>query len=70
MYVGMRQGHTSSRATKVAKLIGVFMMRHPAAVPGLPDYFYVMRVERMLESGVLRVSGDAENLVQCDVRLA
>jgi hypothetical protein len=61
---------SSSRPRKVAWMIGNFMMRSPAAVPGLYDYFYLVRLEHMLDSGVLVVSKEAEYLFHCEVRLA
>jgi hypothetical protein len=61
---------TSSHARRVARMIGTFIGAHAAAVPGLPDYFYLMRIENMIESGVLVVTREAELRIQCDVRLA
>ena len=61
---------SSARARKVAWMIGNFMEHSPAAIPGLPDYFYLLRIEQMIDSGVLVVSREAEYLGQCDVRLA
>jgi len=60
---------SSSRARKVGWLIQNFMERSPAAMPGLPDYFYLLRIEHMVDSGVLLVSREAEYLMQSDVRL-
>lgn len=51
-------------------MIGIFIGAHAAAVPGLPDYFYLTRIENMIDSGVLVVTREAELLMQCDVRLA
>jgi hypothetical protein len=51
-------------------MIGTFMERSPDAVPGLPDYFYLLRIEQMVDSGVLVVSREAEYLMQSYVRLA
>jgi hypothetical protein len=61
---------TSSRACRVARMIGTYMGAHAAAVPGLPDYFYLMRIQNMIDSGVLVVTKDADLLIQCDVGLA
>jgi hypothetical protein len=61
---------TSSRACKVARMIGTYMGSCAVAAPGLPDYFYLMRVENMIDSGVLVITREAELLMQCDVRLA
>ncbi len=61
---------SSSRARKVARLISHFMEQSKSAVPGLPDYFYLLRIEHMLDAGVLVISRDAEFLMQSDVRLA
>lgn len=60
----------SSRACRVARMIGTYMGAHSAAVPGLPDYFYLMRIQNMIDSGVLVVTKEADLLIQCDVRLA
>jgi hypothetical protein len=61
---------TSARACRVARMIGTYMGSHAVAVPGLPDYFYLMRIQNLIDSGVLVVTKDADLLIQCDVRLA
>lgn len=61
---------SSSRARRVAWIVQNFMEHSPAAVPGLPDYFYLVRIERMIESGRLAITEEAEHLVNCHVRLA
>lgn len=66
---GLIAGVTSSHARRVARMIGTFMDAHTAAVPGLPDYYYLMRIENMIDSGVLVVTREADLLIQCDVRL-
>jgi len=60
----------SQKAERIAVLIGEFMENSPAVVPGLPDYFYLMRVELMIETGVLVVCREAEYLMHSEVRLA
>ncbi len=60
----------SRRERKVSWLIGDFMGSSAAAIPGLPDYFYLLRIEQMVDSGVLVVSSESEHLVHCKVRLA
>ena len=61
---------TTSRSCRIARMIGIFIGAHTAAVPGLPDYFYLMRIENMIDSGVLVVTREAALRMQCDVRLA
>jgi hypothetical protein len=61
---------TSARACRVARMIGTYMGSHAVAVPGLPDYFYLMRIQNMIDSGVLVMTKEADLLIQCDVRLA
>jgi hypothetical protein len=61
---------SSTRARKVARMIGEYMGSSSIAVPGLPDHFYLLRIEHMVDSGVLVVSKEAEDLIQCEVRLA
>jgi hypothetical protein len=61
---------SSSRSHKVARMIGKYVGSSPIEVPGLPDYFYLLRIEHMVHSGVLVVSREAEDLIQCEVRLA
>jgi hypothetical protein len=61
---------SSSHACRVARMIGKFMSGHAAAVPGLPDYFYLMRIQNMIDSGMLVIAREADLLIQCDVRLA
>jgi hypothetical protein len=51
-------------------MIGTYMGSNAVAVPGLPDYFYLMRIQNLIDSGVLVVTKDADLLIQCDVRLA
>jgi hypothetical protein len=67
---GLTADVTSLRSRRAARLIGTFIGAHAAAVPGLPDYFYLTRIENMIDSGVLVVTKEAEFLMQCDVRLA
>jgi hypothetical protein len=58
----------TGRTSKVAGLLGRFILNSPAAV--LPDYFYLLRVEQMIESGKLMVVEERENLMQSSVRLS
>jgi hypothetical protein len=67
---GLNSEVTSSHARRVARMLVNFMENCSAAVPGVPDYSYIGRIEHMIESGVLVVCGGAESLIQCDVRLA
>jgi hypothetical protein len=67
---GLIDGVTSLRPGKVARIIGTFMGAHAAAVPGLPDYYYLLRIENMINSGVLVKTKEADLLIQCEVRLA
>ena len=60
---------TFSGAHTVARLMGDFMQSSPVAVPGMPDYFYLMRIEHMIDAGALVVCREAEYLMQSDVRL-
>lgn len=53
---------------KVAAMIGRFMQSSPAAVSGLPDYFYLLRVEQMIASGKLIVIEEREHLMRSSVR--
>jgi hypothetical protein len=55
-------------AGKVAAIIGRFMQTSPGAVSGLPDYFYLLRVEQMIDSGKLIVVDERENLMRSSVR--
>ena len=54
----------------VGGLIRTFVERSTAAVPGLPDYFYLLRIEQMINAGVLAISSEADDLMHCEVRLA
>jgi len=54
---------------KVAAMIGRFMQSSPAAVSGLPDYFYLLRLEQMIGSGKLIVIDEREHLMRSSVRL-
>ena len=53
---------------KVAAMIGRFIQSSPAAVSGLPDYFYLLRVEQMIDSGKLIVVEEREHLMRSSVR--
>lgn len=45
----------SSRPRKVGAIVGITMSRSPAAIPSLPDSFYIERIGAMIESGALTV---------------
>jgi hypothetical protein len=62
--------YTSSRPRKVGAIVGIMMSRSPAAIPGLPDSFYIERIGAMIESGVLSVVQMAERPVDWVVCLA
>jgi len=53
---------------KVAGIIGR-MYGSPAHVPGLPDYFYLERMRLLVQGGVLKLVGDAEDLMKGEVCL-
>jgi hypothetical protein len=59
----------AGKTRKVAAMIGMFMGSSPAAVSGLPDYFYLLRVEQMIGSGRLLVVDEGEYLMRSTVRL-
>jgi hypothetical protein len=67
---GLTSQITSARARRVARIIGTFISAHAAHVPGLPDHFYLIRIERMIDSGALVVTQEDELLMKCEVRLA
>jgi hypothetical protein len=67
---GLIDGMNSACAGGVARMIGTFMGAHAAAVPGLPDYYYLLRIESMIDSGILVITKEADLLIQCEVRLA
>jgi hypothetical protein len=57
------------KTRKVAAMIGRFMESSPAAVAGLPDYFYLLRIEQMIDSGKLIVVEEHEHLIRSSVSL-
>jgi hypothetical protein len=57
----------TGKPRKVAAIIGRTLGASPAHVPGLPDYFYLERVRLLVESGALRVVGDVDDLMRCEV---
>ena len=50
--------------------IVISVMESPEAVPGLPDWFYIERVEQMIDSGNLVIVEQRDLLLQCTVRPA
>jgi hypothetical protein len=48
----------------------VSVMESSAAVPGLPDWFYIERIEHLLNGGDLIIIEEHEALLQCKVRSA
>jgi hypothetical protein len=58
----------TAKPRKVAAIIGR-TRGSPAHVPGLPDDFYLERVRLLVEAGVLRVVGDLDDLMKCEVWL-
>jgi hypothetical protein len=67
---GLIADMTADKTHKVAVLIRKFMETSPNAIPGLPDYFYLLRIEQMVDAGVLRVTNDAGLLIRSGVQLA
>src|SRR5580698_3813474 len=63
-------GISTTKPRKIGGMIQTFMERSTAAVPGLPDYFYLLRIEQMINAGVLVISTEAEDLMHCVVQLA
>jgi hypothetical protein len=67
---GLIEGVTAEKSYKVSSLVARFMESSPVAIPGLPDYFYLLRIEKMVGAGVLQLVNDAGLLVRSTVRLA
>ena len=59
----------SSRPRSVRSIV-MSAMESPAAVPGLPDWFYIERVEQMINSGDLIIVEERDLLLQCKVQSA
>ena len=53
---------------QVCTIIGRFMQGSPAAVSGLPDYFYLLRLEQMIDAGKLIVVDERDHLMRSSVR--
>jgi hypothetical protein len=67
---GLIDGVTADKSHKVSSLIAKFIENSPTAIPGLPDYFYLLRIEQMVDVGDLRVDNDVGLLMRSTVRLA
>jgi hypothetical protein len=44
------------------------LMESQTAVPGLPDWFYVERVEQLIDCGSLTIIEERDLLLQCKVQ--
>jgi hypothetical protein len=54
-------GFVSSRPRKVIMIVRHILEKSSAAVPGLPDWFYMDRIGYLLEEGVLVVVAEGED---------
>lgn len=61
--------HATSRRKKVAMLVANVMCDPIAAVPGLPDDYYCLRVRELVERGKLVAFGDPKNMRNSEVQL-
>jgi hypothetical protein len=67
---GLIEGVTAENSCKVSSLVARFMESSAVAIPGVPDYFYLLRIEKLVDTEVLRLVNDAGLLMRSTVRLA
>ncbi len=53
----------------ISYVISYTMEHSPAHVPGLPDYYYLDRVQILVENGKLGLVGNHDELIKCKVFL-
>lgn len=54
---------------KLAFIVGSAMDNISSRVPGIPDAFYVQRVDTLVLQGRLESRGDASRMRYCEIRL-
>ncbi|MBA8889012.1 hypothetical protein FHW12_003248 [Dokdonella fugitiva] len=54
---------------KLAFIVGSAMGDTSSRVPGIPDAFYVQRVDALVLQGRLESRGDASRMQYCEIRL-
>jgi Protein of unknown function len=59
----------TAKTRRVASIVGRTIMHSPAHVPGLPDLLYLERVRLLVTSGALKLEGDMDDLIKCNVCL-
>ena len=55
---------------KVARVVGTTMSELPNRVPGIPDVYYSLRVQKMVQEGVLEAQGNLSHMRYSEVRTA
>lgn len=61
---------TSSQWRKVARVVGMAMLKQPRRIPGVPDLYYAKRVRILVRRGVLQSQGNLNFMRYSEVRLA
>ena len=64
------RGRDPLQACKVGAIVAITMTKSPAAVPGLPGWFYVDRIRSMIEKGIVTVVQERKRPVDWVVCLA
>ena len=55
-------GFVTSRPQKVTAVVCYMLEKSLAAIPGLPDWFYMDRIGELIEGGILVVVTEGEDL--------
>jgi hypothetical protein len=62
--------YASSKWQKVAKIVGLTMMKLPNRIQGIPDVYYAERVKLLVEKGALEAEGNLNYMRYSEVRLS
>ena len=61
--------HAMLQWRKVAFLAGSALLQMQSEIPNVPDTFYILRIQQLVESGRLEIDGHMNNWRESEVRL-
>ena len=61
--------YANEQFQKVAKIVGLFMMRSDLHLSGVPDIFYAQRIEALANNGLLEYQGNLKFMRYSEVRI-
>ncbi len=59
----------SHQYQKVAKIVGMTMLKLPSRVSGIPDLFYSQRIKKLVDNGFLESQGNLQFMRYSEVRI-